>query len=231
MNFDIIFFAICAIVIFYQLINTLGKKDSTEEKIRKKFEKIATELSKASKEHIAMAEDKINTTQETFPIIESDISDHPDLSEEERAINSVLRKVREKNLSFSKQKFLSGANLAFESLIEAFNNNDKETLRALLCKQLFEKYSKAIDKARKENKKNEVTLVSLDKSQVISAVINDSGVAKIGVEFQSTQIHLLRDVNNNIIQGNNKEIIDIEDSWVFEKNTNVKDPNWLIVAV
>ena len=127
MNLDIIFFAICAIVIFYQLINTLGKKDSTEEKIRKKFEKIVTELSKASKEHVAMAEDKISSTQETFPVIESDISDHPDLSEEEKAINAVLRRVREKNLSFSKQKFLSGASLAFESLIEAFNNNDKET--------------------------------------------------------------------------------------------------------
>ena len=89
---------------FLPAYNYSWQKDSTEEKIRKKFEKIVAEISKASKEHIAIAEDKTNTTQETFPVIESDISDIS-LSEEERAINSVLRKVREKNLSFSKQNF------------------------------------------------------------------------------------------------------------------------------
>ena len=57
----------------------------------------------------------------------------PQLKENE----NKLSKAYEILSAFDHKKFLEGAKFAFETIINAFNNNDKKTLKNLLTKDVF----------------------------------------------------------------------------------------------
>ena len=55
------------------------------------------------------------------------------------------------------------------------------------------------------------------------------GIASITVEYQSTQIRVLKDENGTIIDGDPKEAETFVDQWTFEHDVSSSSPNWLLV--
>ena len=60
-----------------------------------------------------------------------------------------LSKAYEVLVDFDHKKFLEGAKFAFETIINAFNNNDKKTLKNLLTKDVFLTFENAIEEKKK----------------------------------------------------------------------------------
>ena len=52
----------------------------------------------------------------------------------------------------------------------------------------------------------------------------------ISVEFVSEQVNVLRDKDNQIIEGDENYIQTITDVWTFEKSLNAKTLNWVLVS-
>jgi predicted lipid-binding transport protein (Tim44 family) len=54
--------------------------------------------------------------------------------------------------------------------------------------------------------------------------------AHLTIKFVSQQITAVRDDNNEVIEGDPKEVIDVTDFWTFARDTRSGDPNWILVA-
>ena len=116
--YDIIIFAGIAIFLVFRLRNVLGKRTGFEKNITNK---------------VSPKNDEDNNEQKTQNI--------PELND------SIieLKKAYETLGSFDHNKFIEGAKLAFETIINAFNNGDKKTLKKLLTKEVYLIFEKEIN--------------------------------------------------------------------------------------
>ena len=182
--FDIIIFAAIAGFIIYRLRSVLGKRTG--------YEKRPAEVKKSTEE------EKINTNQT------------PSLSENEKKLEDVYKQTN----NFNHKQFLDGAKKAFEIIITAFNNGDKNTLKDLVSNSVYSAFDKAID-----NKENNPS------SQFYSLIIDGiedasvkNGIISISVNFTSEQM-----LNND--EGS---IVKNKDTWTFEKQANSSTPKWTL---
>jgi predicted lipid-binding transport protein (Tim44 family) len=119
--------------------------------------------------------------------------------------------------SFDAGHFMSGARSAYELIVTAFAQGDKDGLRALLTPRVFEVYSKAIDERQARGEKGS-ELVRLKSADFLDATV-DADVARITVKFEAELAegaHGLRDT---------------KEKWVFERDVRSYDPNWKLARV
>ena len=184
--FDIIIFAVIAVFIIYRLRSVLGKRTGFQKNINQQ------EFVK----------------KETQP----DEIKIPQLKENEQKLEVVYKKVS----SFNHREFLEGAKKAFEIIITAFNKGDKNTLKNLVSKDVYNAFEGAINSG--SNNPN---------SQFYSLVIDgvedakvEGGKISIAVNFTSEQI----------LSDNEDSIVKNKDTWVFEKPESSTGPAWLLVS-
>ena len=142
--------------------------------------------------------------------------------------NIKTEKIKETGLEGDqKEKFLKGAEIAYESIITAFAKGDQKKLKNLLSKEISSNFDKAIIQRKKENIKSELTFVGMKESRL-------EKFEKIKNEFYATVkfvceiISVKRDKNNNIIEGNPDKIKTVTDYWKFSKNIFSRNPNWYL---
>ena len=134
----------------------------------------------------------------------------PQLKENE----NKLSKAYEVLVDFDHKNFLEGAKFAFETIINAFNNNDKKTLKNLLTKNVFLTFVNAIDE-KKNNPNYQFYSIVVD--EVIDVSINDS-VINITLKITSEQF---KDSDESTISKK-------QDTWTFQKKINSNSPIWLL---
>ena len=184
--FDIIIFAVIAVFIIYRLRSVLGKRTGFQKNINQQ---------EFVKKETKPEETKI-----------------PQLKESEQKLEAVYKKVS----SFNHREFLEGAKKAFEIIITAFNKGDKNTLKNLVSKDVYNAFEGAINSG--SNNPN---------SQFYSLVIDgvedakvEGGKISIAVNFTSEQI----------LSDNEDSIVKNKDTWVFEKPESSTSPAWLLVS-
>ena len=59
----------------------------------------------------------------------------------------------------AKKQFLKGAEIAYEQIITSFAQGDKKSLKPLLEKEMFNRFSKVIDERKSKQLKSETTLI------------------------------------------------------------------------
>ena len=127
----------------------------------------------------------------------------------------------------AKKNFLKGADAAYEKIITAFSKGDKNNLKSLLGKKIYENFSDAIDERNKNKIKSETTFIGV-KSSKISEFVKEDNIFKITVKFVSEMIICLKDKDNKIIEGNPDVIKMVYDNWKFSKNMWSQNPNWYL---
>ena len=139
--------------------------------------------------------------------------------------------IKEENLGDEEKKqFLKGAEIAYESILTSFARGEKEKLKKLLTKDIFNSFEQAIDYRNKENRKSELTFIGFKESKV-------EKFEKIKDEYYSTVkivceiISVKKDKNNAIIEGDPDGIKTVTDYWKFSKKTSSKDPNWFLTEI
>lgn len=131
--------------------------------------------------------------------------------------------------SFDPKEFVAGARQAFEIIVAAFAQGDKQALRPLLANDVYEDFAGAIDARESEEQSLETTLVSIDSAEIIEAELQGK-TAFVTVKFVSQQINVTRDSEGRILEGAPGETVAITDIWTFARNTRSRDPNWSLVA-
>ena len=129
-----------------------------------------------------------------------------------------------------KKQFLKGAEIAYESILTSFAKGEKEKLKKLLTKDIFNNFEQAIDHRNKENIKSELTFIGFKESKI-------EKFEKIKGEFFSTVkivceiISVKKNKNETIIEGDPDKIKTVTDYWKFSKNISSKNPNWFLSEI
>ena len=175
--YDIVIFAGIAVFIIFRLRKVLGKRTGFEKSTNNK-QKIQNTIVKKSKKEIDM----------------------PDLDK-----NVIeLKKAYEVIDNFNHKEFLEGSRRAFETIINAFNQGDKKTLKNLLTDEVFKVFNQAINN---KNIDPESQIFSLNIKTVEKVIIGDEKIT-IKIKFIS---EMFKNNDESTISKN-------EDTWSFQKS-------------
>jgi predicted lipid-binding transport protein (Tim44 family) len=215
---DIIFFALLAGYVLWRLRAALGRKDDTIPPKSNSF----TAAGKSTEKVVGFpGMERHEKPQPQKPTVaEPEIKD--------KTLAGTLEQIAQKDLSFTPGYFIEGANVAFEMVLEAFNEGDKDTLKRLLSKDIYEDFAESIDKREKQSKQQSTTLVAVSSTDItdVSFIKN---VAEITITFVSEQISVTKDKNGKIVGGDPSHVDTITDEWVFQRNIASKNPNWTVI--
>ena len=128
----------------------------------------------------------------------------------------------------AKQEFLNGAKSAYEMIVTSFAKGDKNVLKPLLNKEIFQNFSDEIDHRKKENIKSELTFVGV-KSAKINNFEKKDNIYIFTVDFISEIISCIKDKNNKVLSGDPQKVKKVYDTWKFSKNMWSDNPNWYLV--
>jgi predicted lipid-binding transport protein (Tim44 family) len=154
------------------------------------------------------------------PVEEASVSYAPD-------IEAGLKEIVARDGQFDAEDFLQGAKSAFEMVLTAFNEKDRETLQMLLSKKLYENFDAVLKEQEKTGKFAQTTLVALLQSDIVFAGVKRD-IATIKIAFKSEQIQIVRDDKDDIIEGDVSHQQVVEDSWHFTRDMRKNTPNWEI---
>jgi len=129
-----------------------------------------------------------------------------------------------------KVQFLKGAEIAYESILTSFAKGEKEKLKKLLTKEIFENFAQAIDHRNRENIKSELTFIGFKESKVEKfEKIKDVFFSTVKIVCEI--ISVKKDKNEVIIEGDPDKIKTVTDHWKFSKNALSKNPNWYLAEI
>lgn len=140
-----------------------------------------------------------------------------------------LRAIAEADSTFMPKSFMEGAKAAYEMIVTAFAQGDRQTLKNLLEKDVYDGFERAIKDREAEGKKIDFTFVGLPKVEISDAEL-DKRNASITIRFHAEVVSATRDKEGALIEGNDVEVTSIADEWTFARSPKSRDPNWKLVA-
>jgi predicted lipid-binding transport protein (Tim44 family) len=140
-----------------------------------------------------------------------------------------LKALADADVGFSPKSFLEGAKGAYEMIVTAFAQGDRQTLKNLLEKDVYDGFVSAISAREAASQKVDFTFVGLPKIEISEAEL-DKRQAQVTVRFTAEIVSATRDKDGTIVEGNADQVQTIADEWTFARNPKSRDPNWKLVA-
>ena len=214
---DILILAMIAIFIINRLKNVLGKKTGNEHDIVEKYSRGKAKFEESPPDQIS----KPNQDQKTV----KDVFFHNDPK-----INSDLRKIYNQDENFDSKEFLDGSKKAFEYIIKNYSEEKLEPLKNLLSSSIYKDFKSQIDARVKKSQNLDITIIGIKSAEIVNASLK-SKIAVICVKFSSEQVQVIKDLEGKIVEGDNNQILSIDEKWSFSKNLKSKDPNWTLEKI
>ena len=200
MTIDLIILAAIAVFVISRLYSVLGQKTGAEPPARRYRE--AAAVRPPEREEDAAAED------EERPRLRAAFTG---------PAAAGLESIATLDPSFAPDDFVKGARRAYELIVGAFADGDRDALKQLVDDDVMEVYSAAITE-REKAATEPMRLVRLRQARIIEASVDAVKTGRVLVSFESE----LSD-GDNLRQA--KEI------WTFKRSLNASDPNWLLDEV
>jgi predicted lipid-binding transport protein (Tim44 family) len=128
----------------------------------------------------------------------------------------------------TKENFLKGAKIAYETIIIAFASGNLKNIRSLLGKKVFDQFSEAVKVRENEGHISETTFIGVN-SASIKEHKKINNILEVTVDFVSEIISCVKDKNNKILLGDTNKIKKVFDTWKFSKDSRSSNPNWLLI--
>ena len=129
-----------------------------------------------------------------------------------------------------KEKFIKGAEVAYETIITAFAKGDKKSLKELLTPRMATNFNQAISDREDKGIKSELTFIGMKESNLEKyEKVQDNIFAT--VKFVSDIISVKKDKSNNVLEGNPDRIKTVTDHWKFSKKEKSNSPNWYLAEI
>ena len=129
-----------------------------------------------------------------------------------------------------KKEFLTGAEIAYETILTSFSRGDIKKLKSLLSSTMNSNFSGAIEARNKDKIKSEFTFIGFKESSVEKyEKVKDDLFAT--VKFVAEVISVKKDKDDKIIEGNPDKIKFVTDVWKFTRNIKNKSPNWYLAEI
>jgi len=148
---------------------------------------------------------------------------------------AVVNKTTKKEVVFdekAQKEFLSGARIAYETIITDFSDNDNKltTSKPLLNKETFNQFNEALLERNAKGHYAEITFIGINSATIKEHKKIDK-ILNVTVEFIAEIITCIKDKDKKIISGDPDKIKKIYDTWVFSRDTTSANPNWQLVNI
>ncbi|MCP4394240.1 MAG: Tim44 domain-containing protein [Alphaproteobacteria bacterium] len=165
---------------------------------------------------------KTNTNNNDYKNVEK--------TEETSEITKTLTKIQKQDPYFNEKDFEYGACSAFELILNAFAEEDEETLSQLLNDNVLNQFMEAVRQRIVAEERMQINIVGVTSCEIINAEIKDYE-AILTVQFVSEQINTTENrQTQKIIAGDSSQVNTIQDIWTFSRDIDSTNPNWTLVA-
>ena len=139
-------------------------------------------------------------------------------------------KPRENFDDVAQKEFITGAKIAYETIITDFSDSDNKltTSKPLLSKEIYSQFNEALQERDKRGHTAEITFIGVN-SATIKEHKKEDNFLKVTVDFVSEVITCIRDKEKKIISGDPEKIKKIYDTWIFSRDTRSNNPNWQLI--
>ena len=207
---DILIFAAIALFLIFRLRSILGNRDGFEQK---RPEQSAFDVTTQTEND--------NARKKIVPL-------RANKSEEKMENIQGLDAVRQIDPSFNDDEFMQGAASAFSMILQAFADGDLATLRRLLAYDLYEEFAQSVHARNKDGDQLAITVHSINDVQLTHGSVKNL-IASVTVTFVSEQSRTVKNSDGVVLEDESEEKATITDIWVFERDTQLNDPNWKLV--
>jgi predicted lipid-binding transport protein (Tim44 family) len=238
-SFDVttIIFLALAVFVIWRLRSVLGQKTGREQPPR--FDPFARREPPASPRGPAAEKDNVvrlpSAAVDRMPGPASEAAASPaphrwsGVAEPGSPMAKGLDEIARIEPAFDARTFVEGARSAYEMIVNAFAQGDRETLKNLLSRDVYDGFDKAIAERERKGERAEATFVSIDGAEITAVEVRNR-VAQVTVRFLSKLITATRDARGEVVEGSADAIVDVTDIWTFARTLGTRDPNWQLVA-
>jgi predicted lipid-binding transport protein (Tim44 family) len=215
MDFDIIIYAIIAILILARLWSLLGQRNS-EDRTRPNPFAAPPPVSPDATGAKNAANQAAETPSLMRPLLAAPAS-----------LAGGLAQIKAADPAFDEKQFLQGARAAFAMILADFAKGDLSDSARLLGPAVLPQFRKAIEERRQAGRTMEHKLSAIREAECVAARV-DNNQASVTVRFVSQQETTLRDAAGQIVGGSGGKVEEITDFWTFTRDAKSPDPNWIL---
>ena len=141
-------------------------------------------------------------------------------------------KPRENFDDIAQKEFITGAKIAYETIITDFSDSDNKltTSKPLLSKEIYSQFNEALKERNSKGHSAEITFIGVNSADIKEHKKTNS-ILKVTVDFVGEVITCIRDKDKKIVSGDPEKIKKIYDTWVFSRDTKSNNPNWFLVDI
>jgi predicted lipid-binding transport protein (Tim44 family) len=228
-------FLVLAVVVFLKLRSVLGRRtgDETTRYERFKAQRTAEADQSANKDKIvtlprrdrtepAAAESKVESVTERQTRMTRFAGGNA-------ALATGLVDIANTDTSFDPTEFMKGARSAYEMIVMAFAEGNRNLLRDLLSPEVYEGFDAAVTDREGRKETIEQSFVGIKSADMVEAEFK-GGIAQLTIKFVSELISATRNAAAEVIGGDPKRIKEMTDVWTFARDVSSNNPNWRLVA-
>ena len=157
----------------------------------------------------------------------------PQFEEVLKNINTEIKtKQNDKFDEQAQKEFLKGAQIAYETIITDFSDNDNKLIKSkpLLSEKIKDQFNQALNERSNRGHYAEITFIGINSAD-IKEHKRISSILKVTVDFVAEVITCIKDKDKKIISGDPEKIKKIYDTWVFSRDTRSNNPNWQLIDI
>lgn len=231
-------FLVVAVIVFLRLRSVLGRRTGDEEA------RYRSQKSQRTAEPSSPTSTPGNDKIVTLPRRQRDeVAATPAIRETEgerdlrmtkfAGANAPLAKglidIAQQDHAFDPVEFMKGARAAYEMIVMAFAEGNRNILRDLLSSEVYEGFAQAISDRESRKEMIEQSFVGISGADAVEAEAKGS-TAQVTIKFVSELISATRTAAGEVISGDPKRIKEVTDIWTFARDTRSPNPNWKLVA-
>ena len=143
-------------------------------------------------------------------------------------VRDTLQKLVLRDPSFDPKTFLRNAEDAFIIIVEAFAAGDREELKPLLDKSVYEAFDRAITEREALGHKVINDVQAIRNVKITDAKL-EGNMVYITVSLHVEETTVTRDADGTILSGNPHRTSEVIDIWTFGRKLRSKDPVWYLL--
>jgi predicted lipid-binding transport protein (Tim44 family) len=194
----IIIFAILAAVVLYQLYAVLGRR------VGRQPEDLAQAVEAARRD--------------------ADLRTVPRDETKTGPLQGVAA-IKARDPAFDVSHFLGGARKAYEMIVRAFAEGDRDELKPLLSAGVYKSFEAAISAREAKGDTETVEFIQPPRADLEEAIL-EGDVATAKVRFLAEQRTRSKGAEGEAVEDRRTAEV-----WSFERNLANRDPNWILVRV
>ncbi|MEQ8404917.1 MAG: Tim44/TimA family putative adaptor protein [Oceanicaulis sp.] len=141
-----------------------------------------------------------------------------------------LTAISQADRSFDPDTFEKGARQAYEMIVSAYAQGDRDTLAPLLSDRVRAAYDASISEREAAGQSMTTEVERIKRAEIVEASLNDNR-AKVRVAFSAEIASEIRDRDGEVVSGDLNQLQTVSEIWSFERDVTSRDPNWRLASV